>query len=696
MHSGAHVNDFLFELGTEELPVAAVKDLSQALKEKFSQALQVANIPHGEIACFGTPRRLAVFIKDMALVQAAQVISRRGPAVAGSKNEHGQPMPALLGFAKSCGVSVDVLQTITTDKGTWWVYESVKSEIETKTLLPSMIIQVLAELPIKKPMRWGEGEQQFSRPVHWALLLLGHEVLTMDVLGVRSQGITYGHRFHHPEAISITSPSSYKDRLFQAKVVVDFNQRRQMIGDKVTQLASLRQLEAVIPDALLDEVTSIVEWPQALEARFDDKFLDVPSEVLIAAMQIHQKSFALRDKKGNLAPYFIAVANIESQDITRVIAGNEKVMHARLSDAAFFYMQDKKLPISEQMLGLHHLVYQAKLGTMADKVTRIAKITASLQHALHLDLDQVSRATALCKCDLLTGMVGEFPDLQGVMGYYYALYNKESPVVALAIKEQYLPKFAKDSLPESALGLALSLADRMDTLVGLFAIGQKPTGVKDPFKLRRHALAVVRMLVTIPDPIRLSELIAAARLSYEDKLPDCREAMEELRGFILERLQSYYLSQGLAIESVHAVRACQEEWLFDVDQRMTAVQSFIQAPEALALSLMAKRVVNVLTQAKWVEESVDPLLFKEPIEQELFAKIEAMKLQIASTDLLEDYPARLNLLVTMQQPLDRFFAEVLVMSDDIALRNNRLALLSRLRVLLGSVADLGLLVIAKR
>ncbi|MBP6918591.1 MAG: glycine--tRNA ligase subunit beta [Legionellaceae bacterium] len=681
------MNDFLFELGVEELPVAAVHELSEALLERFRAALAEANITHGSLKSFGSPRRLALLARDVAAAQASQVKSRRGPAVA--QDVQGQPSPAVLGFAKSCGVDVSELQIETTDKGSWWTSTIRTSEIATPTLLPGMIQKILADLPIRKLMRWGAGDLAFSRPVHWAVMLWGSECIETDILGVVSGRTSYGHRFHHPGAVEIATPDAYEAKLLAAYVVADFQQRHTMIREQITQLAASQQLNAVIPDDLLAEVTAIVEWPRALLADFDPKFLEVPAEALIAAMQIHQKSFALYTQQDKIAPHFIAVANIDSTDKTQVKKGNEKVMHARLSDAAFFYQKDKAHGLAAQIPALKQVVFQTQLGSLADKAERIGKIMMALQAPLQIDAQELSRASALSKCDLLTGMVGEFPELQGIMGYYYAQHAGETPAVALALQEQYLPRFAQDDLPTSPLGHALSLADRLDTLYGLFAIGQKPTGVKDPFKLRRHALAIARILLGLPD-LSLQACLQAAADAYGGQIErPAPELLSELQTFILERLQSYYQNQQVPIELFQAVRACQSDCLFDMAQRITALLGFIQMPEAQALSAMAKRVNNVLTQAAQNRElyEVNPDTFVEESERVLWAAIEQTQ-QRFKTEATLDYAEKLQILVAIQSKLATFFDQVMVMDPDLKLQNNRLALLTRLQGLLISIADL--------
>jgi len=687
------VNDLLFELGTEELPSGAVSALSEALAANLHTMLDKAHVQHGEVHAFASPRRLAVLIQNVASMQASQHISRRGPAVAVAMDPEGNPSPALLGFAKSCGVDLNALTTVKTDKGEWWAYESEQPGVATRGLLVGVVNDALAALPIAKPMRWGDGDTEFSRPVHWAVLLFGDEVISGRILGVMSGNQSYGHRFHHPSAVTITKPSLYESSMMDAWVIADFDRRRQVIRQQVEQLAEHHGLQAIIPDELLDEVTSIVEWPQAMLASFEPAFLDVPAEALIASMQSHQKCFGLRHKNGQLAPHFITVTNIKSLNPEQVVLGNEKVMRARLSDAAFFFQQDKKRTLASHIPATHQVIFQIRLGSLADKTMRMAKLMNELVMPLQLNPQQAKRAVELSKCDLLTGMVGEFPELQGMMGFYYARHDGEALAVAQALNEQYLPRFATDELPITPLSIALSLVDRLDTLVGLFAIGQKPTGVKDPFKLRRHALAIVRMLIQLPVQINVSALIGHAANTYADRVSLSENLVSEVHTFILERMQSYYQAQSIASELVHAVRARQDEWLFDADKRIHALLGFISMPEASSLSAVCKRVANLLNQATRNDDhsTVDVALFVEAAEKQLFERIIAVEAQIAPCYHTGHYTEILTQLASLKVPLDVFFDQVMVMVDDSALKQNRLSLLTRLQQLLQGVADIAVL-----
>lgn len=686
-------NDFIFELGCEELPSGSVWPLSKEFADHLLSALDKAELTYGEVKHFASPRRIAIVIHDLQAEQPHQVVTRRGPAVSAAFDSDGNPTPALIGFAKSCGVEVQQLTTVQTEKGDWMVYQSQNAGRQTKELLPQFISQTLSALPIAKPMRWGAGHDEFARPVHWAVMLYGNEVIEHSILGIKTNRLSRGHRFHCPQYIEIKSAKDYESQMKEAFVVADFAERRAIIKEQVEKLAQNHHAKAIMPDELLDEVASIVEWPCALMANFEEEFLEVPAEALIASMQSHQKCFALTDKSGQLLPHFIAVSNIESINPTQVILGNEKVMRARLSDAAFFYRQDKKQSLSHHIAATEQVVFQVKLGSLYDKSMRIKSLMSYLSQAYHLSLESAERAAELSKCDLMTGMVGEFPELQGLMGYYYALNDGEHPAVAQALNEQYMPRFAADVLPKSELGTALSIADRIDTLVGIFAIGQKPSGVRDPFKLRRHALALVRMLIASPAAINLSTLINEAVFNYGEVLPIDHTMIVELRLFILERLNSYYQNLGVPMELVWAVRACEDEWLYDLDKRLQALKTFIAMPEAQSLSTACKRVHNLLNQAgnENINLEINEKLLIEAAEKELYHHINTVSQLIEPLYRSADYTALLTALARLKEPVDTFFEQVMVMVDDLNLKKNRLSLLLKLQTVLKGVADISLL-----
>ncbi|MCX7117948.1 MAG: glycine--tRNA ligase subunit beta [Legionellales bacterium] len=685
--------DLLFELGTEELPSGSVRPLAQDLASRMVQALAAANIQHGEVRHFSTHRRIAVLMKDVQSMCGLQTISRRGPSVALSLDKAGDPLPSLLGFAKSCGVEVSDLSRSKTEKGEWWIYDAVKPPEKTKDVLAQIIHESLLKLDIAKPMRWGAGELSFVRPVHWVVLLFGDEVVDVKVLGVTSGRKSFGHRFHHPEEITITSPRAYPSLMKEAFVVADFSERRQMIVEQVLHQAELLKANVIMPDALIDEVCSIVEWPQALLAHFDAGFLDVPAEALIAAMQVHQKCFSVCDAEGRLLPHFITVANLASTHPLRVIAGNEKVMRARLSDAAFFYKQDQRQPLSHYFEATSRVIFQARLGSLQDKMQRMQAMISHLVAPLQLKEEDALRAAELSKCDLMTGMVGEFPELQGIMGAYYARHDLESLAVSEAIKEHYLPRFSADDLPSSTLGIALSMADRLDTLVGSFAIDQRPTGVKDPFKLRRHALAMVRLLLSTKAQLSLSTLISQALEAYGEGLKPNVASMAQLKPFILERLQSYYQSQGISSSLVQAVCKRQDDWTYDASQRISAMLTFESQGESAILSALCKRVSHLLKQASLPagDVEVDAKRLIEPAEIALYERVLSVEREVVPEYVAGDYGRILSHLAVLASPVALFFEQVMVMVDDKALRENRLRLLTRVQQVLHGVADLSLL-----
>lgn len=688
------MSDFLFELGTEELPSGAVKPLADALAQGLSESLTKAQISFQNLKAYSTPRRLALSIEQLAESQPNQSQIKRGPAVNTAFNDKGEPTPALLGFAKSCSVEVSELKRMAGDKGEWFAYEVKTEGQKTKALLPNMLADVIAKLPIAKPMRWGEGLHEFARPVHWVVMLFKDEIINCEILGVKASNQSYGHRFHHPKAIEITKAKDYESLLEEAFVVADFAKRKAQIIEQIETLAQTKNAKAVMPESLVDEVTSIVEWPEALIANFEKEFLDVPAEALIASMQAHQKCFALKDNQNALLAHFITISNIKSTNPSQVIAGNEKVMRARLSDAAFFFKQDKKEKLSTHVAKTDKVIFQQQLGSLKEKAGRVETLMVDLSLSLNLDKEKALRAALLSKCDLMTGMVGEFPELQGLMGYYYALHDGEDREIAIALNEQYMPRFAADELPASKLGLALSLADRLDTLVGIFAIGQKPSGVKDPFKLRRHALAVVRLLLKAETNLSLDELIEASVKNYEGKLKDLNLASlkAELKTFIFERLQSYYQSLHFNLDLIQAVRAKQEDDIYDFDKRIHALVEFIKLKEAESLASASKRVNNILSKTNATNlPQFNEVLVQEGAEKALMNHIKSIENAIEPLYQQENYASILNLLASLREPVDAFFESVMVMVEDEALKLNRLTLLKRLDLLLQGVADISLL-----
>lgn len=685
------VNDFLFELGCEELPSGAVKALGEALATFVRDSLNKLEISYSSLKYFATPRRIALLINGLPEEQPAQQSVRRGPAIAAAYDSQGQATPALKGFAKSCGVAISELTVSKTDKGEWLVYEQLLSGLKMRDCLPAMMKQALQALPIAKMMRWGKGEYEFARPVHWIIMLLGNDLLPCELFGLQTQRHTYGHRFLAPQALAINNPLQYESLLHEAYVVADFATRRELIIEQIKTLAKTYEATPLMPMALLDEVTSIVEWPEALLANFEPAFLEVPEEALIASMQAHQKCFALNDHQGKLLPHFITVTNLRSKKPEQVIHGNEKVMRARLSDAAFFFYQDKKQPLSHHIAATKNVTFQIKLGSLFDKTTRMKRLMAYLSKPLGLNAHQAERVAELSKCDLMTGMVGEFPELQGLMGYYYAKQDGEDLSIANALYEHYLPRFAGDDLPKESMGLALSLADRLDTLVGIFAIDQKPSGDKDPFKLRRHALAVVRLLMMMPAKLTLSSLITEALSAYAPLFEHDNAHVAELQAFILERLPSFYQSQAISQDVVNAVKVCQSDCLYDFDHRVKALSHFITLPEAASLSAACKRVNNLLQQVNGTPAEIEEMLLQEAAEKQLFETVKSMEQVILPLYEKNDYTLILTQLASLREPVDAFFEGIMVMVDDKAVKMNRLALLSRLQRLLMGTADISLL-----
>ncbi|MCH9717125.1 MAG: glycine--tRNA ligase subunit beta [Gammaproteobacteria bacterium] len=688
--------DILFELGVEELPSAAVSVLGEALASHLAAGLTDARLSYGDVQAFATPRRLAVQIKSVQLEQAPQQVSRLGPKKAMGFGDDGVPTKALLGFARSCGVTVDDLAVKNTPKGERFAYDATEIGLTTAELLPGMVHEAVQKLPIAKRMRWGDGEVGFVRPVHWVVLLLGQQIIDVSCFGCDSGRNTVGHRYHHPEAIALDTPADYLEALHDARVIADFSTRRAAVEASIHTVLEGLDAEAVIPERLLDEVTAIVEWPSALLVDFSPKFLEIPPEVLIESMQSHQKCFAVRNKAGALLPHFITVSNIESCSPEHVIHGNQRVMFARLSDADFFYTEDKKQTLESRVEATKKVVFQSALGSLYDKTARIEQLIAMISPALSLDSAEALDAVNLSKCDLLTGMVGEFPELQGTMGYYYALHDGASDALALAMKEQYLPRFSADSLPGTVLGAALSLADRLDTLVGIFGIDQKPTGERDPFKLRRHALAVVRLLNSIPVSLSLSDLLETARAAYGEQFASNTALVSEVKAFILDRLPAFYQTMPHAVERVRAALAKQSDCLRDLDVRVKALALFEERPEAVALAAASKRVTKLLKQAhlgldEQVLPVVDDALFEVPAEQRLFAHVESLEAFVSVQHAERGYGAILLELATLDIPVNAFFEDVMVMVENTAVKTNRLKLLARLQLLLQSVADVSLL-----
>jgi len=681
------VDTLLLELGAEELPPKALDALSDAFAAGIEKGLQDAEIPFQTVTAFATPRRLAVQVTGLADKQPDREVERRGPALAAAFKD-GTPTKAAEGFARSCGVSVDELIHLETDKGTWLGYREQQQGDSVQALLPEMIRKTLQSLPVPKNMRWGASRAEFSRPVHWLVALYGNEVIAAEALGLQASRTTYGHRFHAPDAIQLEHADDYLAALENAYVLADRQRRRERIREQVLAEAEVQEANAVIDEDLLVEVSGLVEWPVALTGSFDERFLEVPAECLISSMKANQKYFHLLDDQGKLKPLFITISNIESQDPDQVISGNEKVIRPRLADAAFFYDTDRKHTLASRIPQLESVVFQQQLGTLADKARRSTAMATFIAERIQGDVAHAQRAVALAKCDLVTEMVLEFPELQGIMGRYYAEQDGEPAEVAQALEEQYLPRFASDAIPQSLTGQALALADRLDTLVGIFGIGQRPTGAKDPFALRRASIGVLNILVKGELNLDLRELLQVAADQHQN-LPKADGLVEDVLTYMLDRFRAWGQEEGISAEMYLAVRARPVTKPLDFARRLRAVKAFAQREEAAALAAANKRVSNILSKQEHDGSTqVEASFLQEAAEKALFEAVTASQQQVAPLFAKGDYQQALDALATLREPVDAFFDQVMVMADDDAIRRNRLALLASLQALFLEVADI--------
>lgn len=677
--------DFLIELGTEELPPKALRTLKNAFADGIIERLQQAGLTFESSERFAAPRRLALTISNLQLTQPDEQIERKGPNAKA-------PAKAIEGFARSCGVTVDDLEELDTDKGTWLIYRGVQPGQATRELLPGIVQQTLDALPIPKRMRWGTRRDEFVRPVKWLLMLLGDEVVPAEIYGVTSGNLSRGHRFHAPRDIVISNSAAYQETLRrEGKVMASYGERHKLIEAEVRKAAADNGVVPVINPDLLDEVTALNEWPVALVGRFEERFLEVPAEALMSSMEEHQKYFPTVDADGNIQPYFVFVANIESKDPQVVIEGNEKVIRPRLSDAAFFWETDKKTPLADRVESLKAVKFQEKLGSVYDKAERIRNVAGHIAAQIDASVSEAERAAYLAKADLVTDMVFEFTDLQGIAGRYYALADGEPEAVAEAILEQYKPAGAGDALPVSREGMAVALADRLDNLSGLFGIGQPPTGTKDPFALRRAALGVLRIIVERELDLDLADLVAFAADQHAD-LPNRATLVNDVVHYALDRFSAWYADEGLRTEVFQAVRALNLSKPFDIDLRVRAVAEFSKLEQAGALAAANKRVSNILSKAGGeITGQVDSALFEVAAETELQNALDAVSVKVTGAVAQSDYTGALNELAGLRDVVDNFFDKVMVMADDDKVRNNRLALLAQLRGLFMQVADISVL-----
>lgn len=682
---------FLIEIGTEDLPAKRAKALCEMFATKIEQQLIRENFSFGKVNLFSTPRRIAVLIDEVEEAQPDKTIERKGPSLAIALDKNNAPTAAGLGFARSCGVDFSALETQRNQESAWLVYRFQQKGKLFVDAAPSLLKEALQSLHGGKTMRWNDFDIEFLRPVHWIVLMYGTEVIPGEVLNLPTTKQTFGHRFHHPEAIFIPDARQYESLLTtQGHVIPDFAKRRSQIVAQIDALCNQQDAQAIFNDALLDEVTGLVEWPTAYLATYAEDFLTLPKEVLVCAIEQHQKCFPLESKAGELKPCFITISNIQSTDPSQVIIGNERVMRARLSDAAFFFYTDKKSSLANRLEELKSITFQVNLGNLFDKTHRLSALSTwigkqwSIEHAINLS--DTRRAGLLAKTDLATEMVHEFPELQGIMGYYYALHDKEPYSIAIAIREHYLPKFAGDSLPSTLAGSALAIADRIDNLVGIFSLRQMPSGDSDPFGLRRAAMGISRILIEQALSLPLDQLIAKSVENYGNLIKNT-DFVPLLKLFIIERLRAWYSEKGISADIFNAVISIQNNEPLDIHHRILAVDRFKRLPQAQALTAANKRVSNILEQAafKFVNQP-DPHLFETVAEKNLYQQIK--QLQTTDYPISQDYTHHLTKLAALQPWVDQFFDDVMVMVSDHQQRNNRLQLLAQLRALFLQIADI--------
>ena len=682
--------DFLVEIGTEELPPKALDNLAASLEQGIVKGLNREELNFTASYRYATPRRLAVLIHELQPQQADKTIERLGPAVSAAFTGQGVPTKAAQGFARSCGVAVEELDRSKSGGVEKLVFSLKESGRPVQDLLPRLVRDALEQLPVPKRMRWGNSREEFVRPVHWVVMMYGNKTIPALLLGVEANHFSYGHRFNFNKKILIKNAKDY-EALLEEKggVIPDFNKRKGLIRELVENEGAKAGAVAVIDEALLDEVTSLVEYPVALTGKFEEEFLDLPPEALILTMKSHQKCFYLVDKKGKLLPKFITISNLQSKDPSKVVEGYERVIRPRLADARFFYETDKKLSLESRLQQLNTVIFQEKLGTIYEKSQRVAALTTAIAERIGADSTLCSRAATLAKCDLLTLMVGEFADLQGLMGFYYALHDGEPEELAQALNEQYMPRFSGDSLPNSKTGIALALADKLDSIVGIFGIGQPPTGSKDPFALRRSAIGVLRIIVEKELDLDLLYCIEQAVSGFE-KANLAQNTADEVFEFMLERFKAWFMDKEITVEEFQSVFVVRPTRPLDFHLRILAVHNFNLLPESASLAEANKRVSNLLAKQNFNAEdtAVKEKLLQEPAEKALHRELVDKILEVAP--LLEKglYKEGLQTLASLKISVDTFFDEVLVVCEDASLRENRLALLQQLRDLFLQTADI--------
>ncbi len=679
--------DLLVELGTEELPPKNLRAMIESFESNFSAALQEAQFEFDSLESFATPRRLALKVNGLSAFQPPQKLEKRGPSLKAALDSEGEPTKAAKGFMSSCGITeLSQLEQVETEKGTWLVYREEKDGSSLESMIQKLLEKSLANLPIERRMRWGDTRVEFVRPVHWLVLLFGDQVLGANLFGIASGRGSRGHRFMSSGEITIDSPDKYKAAMSKAHVVANFDERRDLISQQLQQIAAAQKAKVEIDEALLDEVTALVEWPVALMGQFDPEFLAVPEEALISAMKEHQRYFHMTDQGGKMLPRFVTISNIESKNPETVVRGNERVILPRLTDARFFFEQDKKHSLESKLERLGNVVFQAELGSYRDKTERVEKLARAIANTIGADPDAAAKAARLCKSDLVSDMVNEFPDLQGLMGGYYAIHEGESETVATAISEHYKPTSSGGDLPKSLVSMSVAIADKLDTLVGMFGINQPPTGSKDPFALRRQTIGIIRMCVEGKLNLNLHHLISEAIAIHNKPFESA-----PIIGYLTERLKSWYQDQGIRFDSVDAATQA-ENWqadLFATNNTIKALESFRDSDGADALIAANKRVANILKKLEdSADNSVDTALFQEPAEHDLFSAIESAEQELSS---LSADSKRLSVLGGLRNVVDVYFDQVMVMADNKALRDNRIATLTRMRSLFLRVADISLL-----
>ncbi|MEL0634577.1 glycine--tRNA ligase subunit beta [Pseudoalteromonas carrageenovora] len=683
--------NLLVEIGTEELPPKALRKLAEAFAANLTQELETLELAHQGVSWYASPRRLGLQVKSLEAKQQDKEVEKRGPATKAAFDSEGNPTKAAMGWARGCGIDVSEAQTLETDKGAWLLHIAKVAGQETKALMTDAIAKALSKLPIPKPMRWGANKTQFIRPVHTVTILFGSELLEGEILGKQVSNQLQGHRFHHPEKISINHADDIFDVLKSAYVIADYEQRKAQIRTQIEEAASAVNAVVAMDEDLLEEVTSLVEWPVTLTATFEEAFLDVPAEALIYTMKDDQKYFPLLDQNGKLLNKFLFVSNIESKDPSVVISGNEKVVRPRLADAQFFFETDKKKTLESRLESLDTVLFQKQLGTLKDKSVRISELAGYIAEQLGADKDLAKRAGLLSKTDLMTEMVMEFTDVQGVMGMHYARHDGEAEDVAIAQNEQYMPRFAGDNLPTNLISCAVAIADKFDTLVGIFGIGQAPKGDKDPFALRRAAIGALRIMVEKELPLDILDLVAKAQTLFGDKLTNLNVSTDVF-DFMLGRFRAWYQDEGIEVDVIQAVLARRPTKPVDFDRRVKAVSHFRTLDEAEALAAANKRVGNILAKNNITNQGdVDESLLSDDAEKVLASQVAKFATELAPLYADGNYQEALSQLAGIRQSVDNFFDNVMVMADDEAVKQNRLALLSQLSGLFLGIADISVL-----